>query len=89
MSSSIIKDIEGTPLPFLSNIIHFPTENLSFELLKPVTNFKSCHDGTPSEARVVFTCRKVQSGTTSVAGSESEGKQDDGAEEFIMKIKVQ
>lgn len=47
----------------------------AFELLEPLTNFRSCHDGIPFEARIVFTCRRVSGPAT--------------AEELIMKVKVQ
>jgi hypothetical protein len=80
-----IQDTEGSSLPFLTKVVSFPNEHLSFELIKPVTNFKSCHDGTPSEARVLFTCRKVPT----AAGTTHETQKSSSDEEFIMKIKVQ
>ena len=68
-----MEDTEGLPLPFLSKTLHFPDHN--YELLKPLTNFKSCHDGTPPEARILFTCRPTSPSSKS--------------ETCIVKIKVQ
>ncbi len=75
-----MEDIDGQPLSFLDKAIDFPDGN-TYELLKPVTNFKSCHDGTPAEARILFTCRK--------SSPKSSSSTSDGDEEYIMKIKVQ
>ena len=72
-----MEDTEGLPLPFLPRTIHFPNHNnTSYDLLKPLTNFKSCHDGTPPEARILFTCRP----TSPISSS---------PETCIVKIKVQ
>ena len=74
-----MEDVDGLALPFLTKIVDFP-EGVSYELLKPLTNFKSCHDGTPAEARILFTCRRLSS------ASEAEPDSD---QEFIVKVKVQ
>lgn len=47
----------------------------TFELVKPLTNYRSCHDGTPFEARIVFTCRRVSD--------------EASTEDLIMKVKFQ
>lgn len=75
-----MEDIDGLALPFLSRIVDFP-EDVSYELLNPLTNFKSCHDGTPAEARILFACRQSSSGLTSQTVMNDE--------ERIMKVKVQ
>lgn len=75
-----MEDIDGQPLPFLGRIVEYQ-EGISYELLKPLTNFKSCHDGTPAEARILFTCRRLSPPSTSAQANNSE--------EYIMKIKVQ
>ena len=76
-----MEDIDGLALPFLSRTVNFP-EDVSYELLNPLTNFKSCHDGTPVEARILFACRQSSS-----SGSTSQTVTND--DERIMKIKVQ
>ena len=62
---------------FLAKIVDFPAEETSYELLEPLTNFRKCHDGTPAEGRIVFTCRQLST-------SKQESK-----DEFVIKIKVQ
>jgi len=63
------------PLPaFLDTHVQLP-DGRSYELLQPLTNYRSCHDGTPQEARMVFICK--QRGSQLLA------------EEFVMKVKVQ
>lgn len=47
----------------------------TYEILEPLNDYRSCHDGTPQEARMVFTCRRV--------GSEP------SSEVLIMKTKTQ
>ena len=75
-----MEDTEGQTLAFLTKKIYFPDHVTSYELLEPLTNYRVCHDGTPPEARIVFTCRRP------VADSQQNGYSD---EEYIMKIKVQ
>ncbi|KIW16656.1 hypothetical protein PV08_03844 [Exophiala spinifera] len=59
---------------FIDKIIHFD-DGASYELLEPLTTYRQCHDGTPPEARIVFTCKQT-------------GQRDVGPQEYIMKIKV-
>jgi hypothetical protein len=75
-----MEDTEGQQLPFLTKVVDFPEHGASYELLEPLTNYRVCHDGTPAEARIVFTCRQ------SVPDSQ---QNHHGDEEYIMKIKVQ
>ena len=79
-----MEDIDGLPLPFLTKIIDFP-DGITYELLKPITNFKSCHDGTPAEARILFTCRQTSQSSSPMA-SHSESEEHP---EYIVKIKAQ
>ena len=74
-----MEDSEGLSLPFLTKSTDFPG-GVTYQLLQPLTNFKSCHDGTPAESRVVFSCRRLSS---------SSQQNGDGGEEYIMKVKVQ
>lgn len=69
---------------FLEKAVLFP-DGTSYELLKPLTNFRSCHDGTPAEARIVFTCRRTDQ--NSVQQRHQNG--DLGEDQFVMKVKVQ
>lgn len=63
------------PVPdFIPQTVTFASGEV-FELVKPLTNYRSCHDGTPFEARIVFICRRVSD--------------EASAEELIMKVKVQ
>ncbi|KAK5087852.1 hypothetical protein LTS08_008375 [Lithohypha guttulata] len=63
------------PVPdFIEQTITFQ-DGQSFEILKPLTNYRSCHDGTPKEARMVFTCRRISP--------------DASTEEYVMKVKTQ
>lgn len=59
---------------FIDLIIDFPDTNRTFELQSPLTNFRSCHDGTPPESRIVFLARQSTPPST---------------DEFVIKIKVQ
>jgi hypothetical protein len=68
---------DGSCPDFIPKVIEFPG-GVSYELTQPLTNFKSCHDGTPAESRIVFICRQINQGTS----------KDDGRE-FVVKIKVQ
>lgn len=58
---------------FLDRIVDFP-DGASYKLLDPLTDYRACHDGTPLEARIVYTCRRVDS---------------DNDVEAVVKIKVQ
>lgn len=44
-----------------------------FQLKRAITDYRSCHDGSPKEARILFVCKQKQFEAT----------------EFIVKIKVQ
>ncbi|KAJ9651315.1 hypothetical protein H2198_009409 [Neophaeococcomyces mojaviensis] len=48
------------PIPaFLDNkTVDFP-DGTCYVLLDPLTNYRSCHDGTPSESRMVFACKSA------------------------------
>lgn len=59
---------------FLDRIIPFPS-GASYEILDPITALRSCHDSAPAEARLVATCRQLDTRRS--------------AEILIMKIKVQ
>jgi len=58
---------------FLDKIVHFP-DGASYNLLRPLTDYRACHDGTPLEARILYICRRSDS---------------DGDEEYVVKVKVQ
>jgi hypothetical protein len=60
---------------YIDKIISF-ADGSSYELLTPLATYRSCHDGTPAEARVVLTCRRT------------DGDSFPGAE-YVMKIKIQ
>jgi len=67
---------------FIDRVVEFPG-GVSYELLRPLTTYRHCQDGTPAEARIVFTCRQIASRDgplTATTGAASEG--------FVMKIKV-
>ncbi len=66
---------------FLDPVVDFP-DGVCYELAKPLATYRSCQDGTPFEARMVFTCRRRGGGRTSSSGRGTD-------EEFVMKIKVQ
>lgn len=59
---------------FLDKRVEFP-DGQSYELLQPLTNYRSCHDGTPQEARMVFLCKQIGPLASEV--------------EFVVKVKVQ
>lgn len=62
---------------FIEKTVNF-SDGSTFRLGRPLTNYRSCHDGVPAEARMVFICTRDNdraSGTT--------------PEEFVMKVKVQ
>ncbi|KEF59085.1 uncharacterized protein A1O9_03929 [Exophiala aquamarina CBS 119918] len=60
---------------FLDRVVEF-SDGISYQLLQPLTTFRHCHDGTPAEGRIVYTCSRIDS---SIACSD----------EYIMKIKAQ
>ena len=66
-------EIQGSIPAYIDSIVNFSAEE-SYELLQPLATFRHCHDGTPAEARMVFTCRRVENASS---------------DEFVMKIKVQ
>jgi hypothetical protein len=68
---------DGSCPEFIAKVIEFPG-GISYQLSQPLTNFKSCHDGTPAESRIVFICKQVQS-----------DQSGDHEKEFVVKIKVQ
>jgi len=60
---------------YIDSIIGFP-DDTSYELLGLLATYRSCHDGTPAEARIVLTCtRKGQDAST--------------VGEYVVKIKIQ
>jgi hypothetical protein len=58
---------------FLSKSLNLQDE--TYEILSPITELRSCHDGTPAESRILFLCRR-----THPTNSE---------EELVLKVKVQ
>lgn len=58
---------------FIDRIVQFP-DNKTFELTEPLTNFRSCHDGTPAESRMVFLANQIE---------------PPSPEQFVVKVKVQ
>jgi hypothetical protein len=60
---------------YIDKIVKF-TDGSSYELLKPLATYRSCHDGTPAEARIVLTCRRTEADTSST-------------DEYVVKIKIQ
>ncbi|KIW91979.1 uncharacterized protein Z519_06961 [Cladophialophora bantiana CBS 173.52] len=60
---------------YLDKIVDFADGN-AYELLKPLATYRSCHDGTPAEARIVLTCRRREGDSSSL-------------DEYVMKIKIQ
>ena len=65
--------VDGALPPFLDRIVDFG--DASYELIHPITELRSCHDGHPAESRILFTCRQMTP--------------EKGCQEAIMKIKVQ
>ena len=59
---------------YIDRVVEFP-EAVSYEILRPLTTFRHCHDGRPAEARMVFTCRQVGQGVAS-------------SQEYVMKVKI-
>lgn len=70
-------EVDGSFPIFLDRVVEFP-DGKSYELLESLTNLRGCHDGTPAEARILFTCREVTPGSS-----------EPGKEEYVMKIKAQ
>lgn len=62
---------------FIDKTVNFP-DGSSFRLGKALTNYRSCHDGVPAEARMVFICTR-----------NTDRASDAMLEEFVMKVKVQ
>ncbi|KIW83504.1 hypothetical protein Z517_02749 [Fonsecaea pedrosoi CBS 271.37] len=60
---------------YIDKVVEFP-DGTAFELLKPLATYRSCHDGTPAEARIVLTCRPCSGDCSPV-------------DEYVMKIKIQ
>jgi hypothetical protein len=60
---------------YIGEVIEFP-DGTAYELVNPLATYRSCHDGTPTEARIVLTCRR-----------DGNGGPSDG--EYVMKIKIQ
>lgn len=71
--------MDGNPGPklpsFVDRVVDFQ-DGISYELLKTLATYRSCQDGTPFEARMVFTCKQTSGSALA-------------SEEFVMKIKVQ
>ena len=67
-------ELETEVPAFLEKEIAFDNGHV-YQLQRPLTNFRSCHDGYPQEARMVFICTRKDTPPSE--------------EEFIMKIKVQ
>ncbi|KAK6365052.1 uncharacterized protein PV06_09643 [Exophiala oligosperma] len=59
---------------FIDKVISFD-DGVSYELLRPLTTYRQCHDGTPPESRMVFICKQID-------------PDDNSSEEYIMKIKI-
>ncbi|EXJ90801.1 hypothetical protein A1O1_03905 [Capronia coronata CBS 617.96] len=74
--------------PFLDKVVEFPTSKVSYVLERPLATYRQCHDGTPAEARMVFTCRRMKSRLASSSPDKTDGESK-GEAEFVMKIKVQ
>ena len=66
-------EAHGSIPAFIDRTVQF-SEGESYELLQPLATFRHCHDGIPAEARVVFTCKRMD---------------DSVSDEFVMKIKIQ
>lgn len=58
---------------FLDQVVVFP-DGASYGLLCPITEYRTCHLGTPLEACIVYTCRKTDG---------------ESGLEYVVKIKVQ
>lgn len=60
-------------LEFLEKVVDFP-DGVSYNLLRPLTDYRACHVGTPLEARILYMCRQSDS---------------DSDQEYVVKVKVQ
>lgn len=58
---------------FLDDVVAFP-DGKSYALLRPLTDYRACHDGVPLEARILYLCKE----------SDKESN-----EEYVVKLKVQ
>lgn len=58
---------------FIDLTVTFP-EGTTYQLLDPLTNYRSCHDGTPLEARIVFLANRIT---------------PPSPDQFVVKVKVQ
>jgi hypothetical protein len=58
---------------FLEKIVAF-SDGTSYTLLHPLTEYETCHYGTPLEACIVYACRQTDDGN---------------GEERVVKVKVQ
>ncbi|OAL25066.1 hypothetical protein AYO22_04943 [Fonsecaea multimorphosa] len=67
---------EAAPIlpSYLDKVVEFADGN-AYELLKPLATYRSCHDGTPAEARIVLTCRRRHGNSSS-------------EDEYVIKIKI-
>ncbi|OCT49265.1 hypothetical protein CLCR_05088 [Cladophialophora carrionii] len=59
---------------YIDKILKFP-DGSSYELLRPLATYRSCHDGTPAEARIVLTCQRTEADSAST-------------DEYVVKIKI-
>jgi hypothetical protein len=66
-------DVTASFPEFLDKVVDFPN-GISYNLLHPLTEYKTCHQGTPLEACVVYTCTQLESEIVT---------------EYVMKVKVQ
>lgn len=60
---------------YIDPVVDF-ADRVSYELLKVLATYRSCHDGVPAEARIVLSCCQRRGDSRSL-------------DEFVMKIKVQ
>ena len=70
-------EAEASCPAFIDKVLDFP-EGISYELLQPLTDFRKNQDGTPTEGRILFTCRQIMPDLPQHSKNE-----------FVVKIKVQ
>jgi len=70
-----MEEADPTLPPYLDKVVEFADGN-AYELLNSLATYRSCHDGTPAEARMVLTCRHCQGNSPS-------------EDEYVVKIKIQ